>query len=45
MLMQTKNLLQYSEKYQQFGFHNGEVVEQVGSSSKQTYADSLDALL
>jgi thioredoxin 1 len=48
MLMQTKNLLLNTvlEISQQFWFHNGEVVgKQVGVAPKQTYADSLDALL
>jgi hypothetical protein len=44
--MQTKNLLQNTEweTYQQYFFHNGEVGKK-WSSPKQTYADSLDALL
>jgi hypothetical protein len=44
--MQTKNLLQNTEweTYQQYFFHNGEVASS-GVAPKQTYADSLDALL
>jgi hypothetical protein len=46
MLMQTKFAAKYGEKHTNgFGFQNGEVVGNKGVVSKQTYADSLDALL
>jgi thioredoxin 1 len=48
MWMQTKNLQQNMVWNISNGidFHNGEVVgKQVGVAPKQTYADSLDALL
>jgi thioredoxin 1 len=46
MLMQTKNLLLYGVRNIPTGFfHNGEVGKQVGVAPKQTYADSLDAVV